>query len=497
MWNSNRLFDSDSRSERTSTGITFRVSPVRLAKKPLKVVPYYQAVTEFLDGRVESCSKYHGELVAEVRFHPLIETLYRAFATHRPIAFSPDMIWLTLTQGLACHVNANAEKLRHHFLREQECTHKQAKVVLTVRRDHFIKGSPENPWPEVFTEFSSQIQNQIGDAHELLVANFSTTGPVERAASEIVLMDSMQAYFTYEVRTSCGIPSITLEGSVDDWRSILHRVREFRRFELDWWIDAIEPLLHQFVAAAEGKIDRPFWDSIYKFHGSEGSGKDPFVTGWILNFFPYLNPIMHRRSRRAETPGGPRIPGRFVRNEWIHRQRSEESGPTDDRFPHQPARAPFIWKYFDHSYEMEFIGGLIGIAQDAKTFCLRPEIGWAVWQVGAEARKREVDAEAARKKQAADAEIAAKALAAMNYQANRHFDDARSLGLQFHQRYIATRPTYGEEKNLDENQEHLLLLNLAIETYQSNLDFQKLWNTVHGQPPAAAHTKWLSLWKKA
>jgi hypothetical protein len=404
------------------------------------------------------------------------------------------MIWLTLTQGLARHVNANAEKLRHHFLREQECTQKQEQVVLTVRRNDFIKGSPENPWPEVFSEFSSQIQNQIDDAHELIVANFSTRGPVERAASEIVLMDTMQACFTYVVRTDCGIPSITLEGSVDDWRSILHRVREFRRFELDWWIDAIEPLLRQFVAAAEGKIDRPFWDSIYKFHGGEGSGKDPFVTGWILNFFPYLNPITLMRSRFVGTAGAA---GRFVRNEWIHCQLSETSGPTDDRFPHQPARAPFIWNYFDHSYEMEFIGGLIGIAQDAKTFCLRPEIGWAVWQIGAEARKREVDAEAARKKQAADAEIAAKALAAMNYKANRHFKDARSLGLQFHQRYMATRPTDREEKNLDESQEHQQLLNLAIETYQSNLEFQKLWDTVRAQPPVSTHTKWLSLWKKA
>ena len=85
----------------------------------------------------------------------------------------------------------------------------------------------------------------------------------------------------------------------------------------------------------------------------------------------------------------------------------------------------------------------------------------------------------------------------MNYKANRHFKDARSLGLQFHQRYMATRPTDREEKNLDESQEHQQLLNLAIETYQSNLEFQKLWDTVRAQPPVSTHTKWLSLWKKA
>lgn len=72
---------------------------------------------------------------------------------------------------------------------------------ITVRRDDFVKGSPENPWPEAFGEFSAAIREHLGDAHGLIVADFSTTGPVERAASEVVLLDAMQAYFSYEMLT--------------------------------------------------------------------------------------------------------------------------------------------------------------------------------------------------------------------------------------------------------------------------------------------------------
>jgi hypothetical protein len=36
--------------------------------------------------------------------------------------------------------------------------------------------------------------------------------------------------------------------------------------------------------------------------------------------------------------------------------------------------------YFHETFDMELIGGLIGIRQDPRTLCLRPEIGWAVRQ---------------------------------------------------------------------------------------------------------------------
>ncbi len=47
----------------------------------------------------------------------------------------------------------------------------------------------------------------------VFVCDFSTTGPIERAASEIVLMDAMQSYFDYVLQWICGTPEVTLLGS--------------------------------------------------------------------------------------------------------------------------------------------------------------------------------------------------------------------------------------------------------------------------------------------
>jgi integrase len=53
-------------------------------------------------------------------------------------------------------------------------------------------------------------------------------------------------------------------------------------------------------------------------------------------------------------------------------------GPTTGAFPSGLARAPFLWNYLDRSFEMELLGGFVGVRQEADSLRLRPEIGWAV-----------------------------------------------------------------------------------------------------------------------
>ena len=361
---------------------TFAVSDVPQATEPLAETAYHQAIKNFLlTEQLESCSRYYGRLLSRVRSHPLIAALHAGFVDHRPVCISPDIIWITVAQGLAHHINMNAASLRHHFVRHG------TKLKIVIRREDFIKGSPENPWQEAFSEFSSEIQKYLRPkAHGLVVANFSTTGSVELAASEIVLLDSMHAFFCYEFETVCGIPSITLEGTVQDWESIATRVENFRRFDLAWWVDSLKPILDQFIAAANGEVDRIFWDSIYKRGGKRGSGNNGSspVTGWIRKLFPYVYDSSAREMSYAfekfHHSRGEHPSTMLRRNAWLDHSLADEDGPGPKRedFPGMPARAPFVWKYLDHEFNMAFVGGLIGVRQAPDTLTLRPEIGWAV-----------------------------------------------------------------------------------------------------------------------
>jgi len=355
----------------TSTVI---VSDVARETRPLPRQAYPSAVTDFLGGHelprptIESCSCYQGELVLALPLHPLISAVHLAFARHYPLILSPDTIWLTIVKGLAIHVNLNADRLRGCFVQHD------GKHKICVRRDDFLKGSPENPWPDVFAAFSQQVRGYLrNDAYELIVCDFSTSGPVERVASEIGLLDVVQSYFEYRLVTFCGIPEIRLFGTVEDWRKILDRVSGLRRFGLGWWADSLGPVLEQFVAAVQGKVDQSFWERIYNSRGSRGSGDAlPTVSGWVKLFYPYLldscggyvcSPSAESNETNWSTGKEPAVLGGQPRI-WM--------------FPRHPAIAPFRWLYLQTVFEMEFVGGLIGVAQDPETLALRPEIGWAV-----------------------------------------------------------------------------------------------------------------------
>ena len=391
---------------------------------------------------------------------------------HRPLCLSPDIIWLMIIQGVANHINVNAEALRSRFVRHE------GKVQISVRRDDFVKGSPENPWAEAIDELTSRVEEHIGSEFDLFQPTFTTTGPVERAAAGVVLLDAMQSYFTYDMDTFCGIPAITLEGTPEDWQAVADRAERFGSLELEWWLEPLRGILQQFVAASQGVVDRQFWQSLYKYQDESGG---PTMTGWISALFPYLtdsqtglaihqNPYLTLNSQRMENlvdeiddididdeiddeiddlhgdrdgvecldqekgVEAPTAEERFNRltlrrqqgkvpffeklteapdlddaldedveddseylmGAWLRpippggrdtNQAKEDNredlesyliGPRLADIPSGMSKAPFRWDYLDRSFDMEFLGGFVGVAQDPETLTLRPEIGWAV-----------------------------------------------------------------------------------------------------------------------
>jgi hypothetical protein len=292
--------------------------------------------------------------------NPFVAAVHAAFAWHFPLILSPDDVWLCIAQGFGIHVKENAERLRGRFVRHE------GRTLLEVVRNDFVKGATTNNWQSVFAEFSDRIAGHIGKQRDLVVAQFSTTGPIERAASEVVLMSAMQNYFSYQVTTYCGIPRITLLGTTDDWRSIRTRAAVLAEYELGSWVDALLPILDQFVAASEGRVDRAFWQSFYSMNSASGG---PFITGWINVLFPYLTQLDHREEARTTSSG-------YLKR-WQQAHKAG-AGPTSDQFPSGMSVAPFIWEYLGTKIPMEFLGGFIAVSQNPEALAVRPAIGWAV-----------------------------------------------------------------------------------------------------------------------
>jgi hypothetical protein len=302
----------------------------------------------------------------------LVAAAELAFQHHLPLVLSPDHVWISIAQAFARHVSLNAEKLRRRLV-----DHEGA-LLLEVRRDDFHPDRKDNPWPEAIAAFSDEIARHSPRARKLVVCDFSTTTEAARTASEIVLMDVMKEFFRYQLGSLCGIPRITLEGTVDDWRSIRARADALGAFELEDWIKPLLRVLDEFVAAAEGRADREFWKSFYNLNDDSGG---PFMTGWINVFYPYI----------GNTQANAFVDwNKWAAFDWSELQRM----PEEERFmigtkprilPPSVCKVPFTWRVGPPGqtvdYPMELLAGLFGAVQDEDGPTVRPAAGWAVRRI--------------------------------------------------------------------------------------------------------------------
>ena len=160
------------------------------------------------------------------------QTIVRAYADHRPLVLSPDMVWLLISQGFARYVNAHPEELRDQLVSH---TGKMDLVIETEKE--LLEGDPE--WDKLIDAFAKQINEYTKeDIAKTITADFTTTGTIERITSQITLMETMKSYFDYIVHyIACGIPTVTLTNTPEDWEKVLEK----NPTELDGWILKLFP----------------------------------------------------------------------------------------------------------------------------------------------------------------------------------------------------------------------------------------------------------------
>jgi hypothetical protein len=337
-----------------SSGITFAVDEVRPATTPLREQRAHEALRAMVKGDLESCSDYHGAVIKDVNYQPLLAAVYLAFSGHRPLVLTPDAVWVTITQGIAHHMAIHGERLRDRFVSHQ------GKLELVFCCDDWIEGTPENPWGQAFASWAGQIRDHVGEeVHDILICDFSTSGPCERAVSQIIMMDVFERYFHYVAYCICGIPTVTLEGAPADWQRLRDKAEALKIFDIDWWLKHLLPVCDQFIRASRGDVDGEHWRNICKLENDYGGDR---INGWVAKLFPYLRQFI----------GGPCSKPNPIFE-------SGEGFQTLDA-PGGLSSVPFTWRnaITMRERQMQAIGGLIGVSQDAQSLALRPKVGWAI-----------------------------------------------------------------------------------------------------------------------
>ena len=213
--NTKRSRSPDSNRGDGAREVTFRVNDVTSSGE-LKTTSIKAAVKKH--GMIKTLvdaggiSTGHPPLVeATMASHAFLDAALLAFNHHRPLVLKPTHIWLMITQGLASHVLDNAEALRDKWVMHD------GKKEITIRRDEFVKFQPNN-WAGTVPEFVAQIRaNTVAGVVDMLTPNFSTTTETERVACGITVMEIVKSFFDSRCTTCCGYPSITLDGTPEDW----------------------------------------------------------------------------------------------------------------------------------------------------------------------------------------------------------------------------------------------------------------------------------------
>jgi hypothetical protein len=353
--------------------IRFEVVDVKPSTETLPTMGFKEALERTTRARLLSPNKEQ-KVLEQTDFHPLIASAFLAFKQHYPLVLSPDMIWLTVLQGVAQHVQNHAESLRSRLVSHQ------TKIELVV--DSRLTSFPQNDEQmlAVTRKFAEAIARHVPtDKQFLFQTEFSTTSDTDRIAQCVALMDTFQSYFDYVLYCVCGIPSVILEGAPEDWRLLRTKIECLHAtdLELTWWTKHLVPLCDHFVRAAEGDIDVHHWRNLCKIIQRYGIED---LNGWLLRFIPYLKhgknePVIHRNPTLELTifpdPTGDR-------NELS----GKITGCTSDMLPRGLSRGPVTCK--NHATgqmeELEFVAGLVGVAQSPHDLSLRPLTGWAICQ---------------------------------------------------------------------------------------------------------------------
>ena len=290
------------------------------------------------------------------------EGFLTAFDKHYSLVLSPDMIMLLISQGIATHINENAERLRDKLVDFEG----QRTLKIVMNGDLLEQ---EEAWDWIIPAFSDSIdKNMKARFSDLMVCDFSTTGMVERISSQITMMESVKKYFKYMIiGAGCGIPDITLLGTPDDWKNIRSRLSRLDDLELGWWRKELEPVLDEFVNASEGNVNRKFWRDMVNeysperrtkaFCGSNGIIPAEY-NGWFTVFFP------------------------FCKNKY-----SNEISRTPKKVTHNTNVRPEIKKvdvlyvYIrpdgrEEIHNLELWAGFIGMEMDWENRTLKPSISW-------------------------------------------------------------------------------------------------------------------------
>lgn len=245
-------------------------------------------IKDWKSWRTEYCKESGGTLLKSTTpdgdvFQPqtvvingFVEACIMAYNTHCELAIKPDDIWIAIIVALSGYIDRNSEDLRSKFVVHD------GQTQLTVHGEGTVSTADYDALVDRLCDLIDE--NTVENVKDWFECNFSTTTKKQRTTSKLVLMGAVKNYISYKMKMLCGLPSVMLMGTVEDWIEIRSRVERLSEWGLEHWQSCLVEVLDHFVDAFErpDNIDCDWWNRIAHIVGG-GSGPT-YYEGWMNTF---------------------------------------------------------------------------------------------------------------------------------------------------------------------------------------------------------------------
>ena len=316
--------------------------------------------------------------------HSFLGAVRIAWEHDRTFVLNPDDIWLLIAQGFGKHLQHTGYGIHAQYT---SCFTDMNRS-LNSRRSLRVRDPNNNPHNAHnnnnthSTHNNTNIEKRVLDYMEsildpgladLLEGDFSTTGTVQRICTAIVSLHRVERQSVLRVDDVCCIPAFLLQGVLTDWIRLKAKLSDIANYcmqtgipSIDWWFLHLTPILDQIILVYQGAPpNHTFWNSFYKI--KKGGVYNPYVvSGWVVNFFPYLTSS---------------FTSQLYKNEGVGRWEMEKSVGEND-FPSGLLTMPVNLTDMcgalveEGSLVYRLAAGFCGVAQEGTG--VRPLQGWAV-----------------------------------------------------------------------------------------------------------------------
>ena len=283
----------------------------------------------------------------------LVSTVVLAYNTHHQLVLRPDDFWQAILTQLSFYIQSRADALRDRIVDFQ------GQKTLVIQMGGCLFSAD-------FGSFALQMADKIAEnikdpeLAKWIIPSFTTSTSNDRIAASVTLMSTLQAYFDYVCLLRCGIPKVTLLGTLEDWQQLRRKIDGLTAFDLEdklmtKWHGMLAPVLDHLVNSAAGQQELDFWDRVCHFKGG-GSGPT-YLSGWITVFVPFK-----------------------AKGEWQGEVREGAEWPLIDtgKLPVGAVSVPVLVDDNGTQYDTQMIAGQVAHDVCGDGSILRPRTDWCI-----------------------------------------------------------------------------------------------------------------------